>query len=82
MERMSLVREYELYEGRSPVKSNLFTRRLHHVVGQREMVEGRGRAGFDMSSKHPPCLVFEWMESMFYGTCAQSHTVENPSFPR
>ena len=62
MERMTLVHEYEIYEGPGPVKINPFIRRLRDVVGQWEMVEERGCAGFDKTSKHPPCLVFEWME--------------------
>jgi hypothetical protein len=33
MERMALVREYEIYEGPGPVKTNPFIRKLHDVVG-------------------------------------------------
>lgn len=66
MERMALVREHEIYEGPGPVKTSPFIRKLHNVVGQWEMVEERGRAGFDEASKDPPCLVFEWMEHVLW----------------
>ena len=62
MERMALVREYEIYERHGPVKTNPFIRKLHDVIGPWEMVEERGRAGFDRNSEDLPCLVFEWME--------------------
>ena len=58
MERMALVREYEIYEGPGLVKTNPFIRRLHDVVGQWEMAEGRGRAGFEMSSPAPAMFGF------------------------
>ncbi|KAL2039084.1 hypothetical protein N7G274_008133 [Stereocaulon virgatum] len=38
MERMALVREYEIYEGPGPVKTHPFIRKLHDVVGQWDMV--------------------------------------------
>lgn len=62
MERMALNREYEIYEGPGPVKNSPFIRKLHDVVGEWDMIEGRGRANFDKTSEDPPCLVFEWME--------------------
>ena len=71
MERMALVREYEIYEGPGPVKTNPFIRRLHDVVGQWNMVEERGRAGFHKTSEDPPCLVFEWMEHVLWNVRAE-----------
>ncbi|KAL9123604.1 MAG: hypothetical protein Q9217_006979 [Psora testacea] len=73
MERMALVREYEIYEGPGPVKTNPFIRKLHDVVGQWEMVEERGRAGFDRTSEDPPCLVFEWMEHVLWNVPAEPY---------
>ncbi len=73
MERMALAREYEIYEGPGPVKSSPFIRKLHDVIGPWEMVEGRGRAGFDKSSEDPPCLVFEWMEHVLWNVRAEHY---------
>lgn len=66
MERMALNREYEIYEGPGPVKTSPYIRKLHDVVGPWEMVEYRGRGGFDKTSEDPPCLVFEWMEHVLW----------------
>ena len=73
MERMALVREYEIYEGPGPVKTNPFIRKLHDVIGPWEMVEERGRAGFDKTSEDPPCLVFEWMEHTLWNVRAEQY---------
>ena len=77
MERMALAREYKLYE----VKKSPSTRKLVDVVGQWELVEERGRALYDKSSKDPPCLVSNGWTTIC-GTCAQSRTVRKRSFPR
>lgn len=66
MERMALVREYEMFEGPGPVKTSPYIRQLHDVIGPWELVDGRGRAGFDKTSEYPPCLVFEWMEHVLW----------------
>ncbi len=81
MERIALVREYEIYVGPGPVKTNPFIRKLHDVVGQWEMVEGRGRAGFDKTSEDPPCLVFEWMEHVLWKVRAEPYR-ENSVLPK
>ena len=73
MERMALVREYEIYEGPGPVKTNPFIRRLHGVIGPWEMVNERGRASFDKTSEDPPCLVFEWMEHVSWNVRAEPY---------
>lgn len=73
MERMALTREYEVYEGPGPVKRHLFIRKLHDVVGQWEMVEERGRAGFDKPWEDPPCLVFEWMDHVLWNVRAEPY---------
>ena len=73
MERMALAREYEIYEGPGPVKTNPFIRKLHDVVGPWEMVEGHGCAGFDKTSDLPPCLVFEWMEHVLWNVRAEPY---------
>ena len=73
MERMALVREYEIYEGPGPVKTNPFIRRLHGVNGPWEMVNERGRASFDKTSEDPPCLVFEWMEHVSWNVRAEPY---------
>ena len=81
MERMALVREYEIYEGPGPVKINPFIRKLHDVIGPWEMVEERGRAGFDKASEDPPCLVFEWMEHTLWNVRAEQYR-DNSVLPK
>ena len=81
MERMVLTREYEIYEGPGPVKTNPFIRKLHDVVGHWEMVDERGRAGFDKSSEDPPCLVFEWMDDVLWNARAEPYR-ENSVLPK
>ena len=81
MERMALVREYEIYEGPGPVKTNPFIKKLHDVIGPWEMVEERGRAGFDKTSEDPPCLVFEWMEHTLWDVRAELYR-ENSVLPK
>ena len=81
MERMALNREYEIYEGPGPVKSNPFIRKLHDVVGQWELIEERGRADYDTPSEDPPCLVFEWMDYVLWDVRV-SRTARSLSFPR
>ena len=73
IERISLAREYEIYEGPGPVKTNPFIRKLHDTVGPWEMVEWRGRARFDKISEDPPCLVFEWMEHVLWNVRAEPY---------
>ena len=84
MERMALAREYEIYEGPGPVKTNPFIRKLHDLVGRWDMVEGRGRAGFDKEQEggeegDPPCLVFEWMEHVLWDVRAEPYRGKNES---
>ena len=81
MERMALSREYEIYEGPGPVKSSPFIRKLHDVVGQWEMVEKRGHAGFDKPSEDPPCLVFEWMDHVLWNVRSEPYR-ENSVLPK
>ena len=81
MERMALAREYEIYEGPGPVKTNPFIRKLVDVVGQWEMVEERGRAVFDKPSEDPPCLDFEWMDQVLWNVRAESYR-ENSVLPK
>ncbi|KAL9136051.1 MAG: hypothetical protein Q9175_002738 [Cornicularia normoerica] len=66
MERMALMREYEICGGPGPVKTNQFIRKLHDIVGHWEMVEERGRASFNKPSEDPPYLVFEWMDHVLW----------------
>ena len=73
VKRMALAREYEIYEGPGPVKTHPLIRRLHAVVGQWEMDEERGRAGFDKPSGDPPCLSFEWMDSILWNVRAEPY---------
>lgn len=70
---MALNREYEIYEGPGPVRTSPFIRKLHDIVGQWDMVEGRGRADFDKPSEDPPCLVFEWMEHVLWNVRAEPY---------
>ena len=73
MERMALVREYEIYEEPGTVKTNPFIRKLHDIVGPWEVVEECSRAGFDKTSEDPPCLVFEWMEHVLWNVRAEPY---------
>ena len=73
MERMALVREFEIYKGPGPVKKNPFIRKLHDTIGPWKMVQERGRAGFDKASDDPPCLVFEWMEHTLWNVRAEPY---------
>lgn len=81
MERMALSREYELYEGPGPVKTSPFIRKLVDTVGPWDMLEGRGRAGFDKTSEDPPCLVFEWMDHTLWDVRADPYR-ENSVLPK
>ena len=81
MERMALIREYEIYGGSCPVKTNQFIRKLHVLLDIGKWL----RSGVVLALTNLRRTRHVWYSNrwiMFCGTRAQSHTVRNRSFPR